>query len=40
MQSDMLAKRFCQKHGFDEKIMEALSVQIQENIDAVLDERN
>ena len=32
MESDMLARRFCLKHGFDEKIQQALSIQIHHNI--------
>ena len=38
-QSNQLASEFCKKHGFDDKIQEALAAQIQENIDAVLEER-
>ena len=37
-QSEELARRFCLKHGFDQKIQAALSLQIQRNIDQVMNQ--
>ena len=34
--SDELARKFCEKHDFDEKIQAALAQQIQRNIDQVM----